>query len=340
MLLSIILTLRLAIVCHSKPLSSDLEPTTRQPANQPPTPPPPLPVTIDLTYPFDSNTIYWPGGKTFHHEIVYRGKTANFYYEANNFAGAEHGGTHLDAPSHFCDPQNETESRTVCWRSHEIPASRLHGEGVIIDISNKTALTSLSNLTSPDLTSADVQLTVSDLEKWEEDSGRQIPKGAILLVYSGWGRHYGDAARYLGNDRGDTKDMHFPGVAPEAASWIVSHRPWVSMVGIDTPSLDFGPSTDFQSHRILLGANIPGLENVAHLDKLVDRVKGGRVEVFALPMLIRGGSGGPARIIAVVRRSEGMATRGASSSTSRAFQGHGIVIALILLGGAFAHIGL
>ena len=61
--------------------------------------------TIDLTYAFDSRTIYWPTAKNFTHEKDFRGYTeSGFYYEANNYGAAEHGGTHLDAPSHFCDP--------------------------------------------------------------------------------------------------------------------------------------------------------------------------------------------------------------------------------------------
>ena len=61
--------------------------------------------TIDLTHSFDSNTIYWPTSKNFTHEKVWRGMTnGGFYYEANNYAAAEHGGTHMDAPAHFCDP--------------------------------------------------------------------------------------------------------------------------------------------------------------------------------------------------------------------------------------------
>ena len=82
------------------------------------------------------------------------------------------------------------------------------------------------------------------------------------------------------------------------------------MVGLDTASIDEGRSTDFASHRILLGANIPVLENLASLDRLAAAVadlerKGVqpqdvKIEIVALPMKIRDGSGGPARVIATV----------------------------------------
>ena len=71
--------------------------------------------TIDLTYAFDSNTIYWPNANNFTHKITFRGYTepnrAGFYYEANDYGAAEHGGTHLDAPSHFCDPGGPGKAR-------------------------------------------------------------------------------------------------------------------------------------------------------------------------------------------------------------------------------------
>jgi kynurenine formamidase len=70
-------------------------------------------------------------------------------------------------------------------------------------------------------------------------------------------------------------------------------------VGIDTPSIDHGQSTTFDTHRILLGENIPAFENVAALERLP--VTG--AYVVALPMKIKGGSGGPLRIAALVPAS-------------------------------------
>lgn len=67
-------------------------------------------------------------------------------------------------------------------------------------------------------------------------------------------------------------------------------------MGIDTASIDHGPSKDFITHRVLNGANIYGLENVANLDRLP--AKG--ATLIALPMKIKGGTGGPVRIIAIL----------------------------------------
>jgi len=87
--------------------------------------------------------------------------------------------------------------------------------------------------------------------------------------------------------------LRFPGLAPEAARWLVEHRR-VKAVGIDTASIDHGPSTHFVSHRLLCGANVPVFENVAALDG----VPATGAFVVALPMKIAGGSGAPLRIVA------------------------------------------
>jgi kynurenine formamidase len=91
--------------------------------------------------------------------------------------------------------------------------------------------------------------------------------------------------------------LHFPGLHPEAAKWLAQNRS-VRAVGIDTASIDFGQSTHFQSHVSLFEKNIPALENVANLGELPEK---GFV-VLALPMKIRGGSGGPVRIVAMLNQ--------------------------------------
>ena len=93
---------------------------------------------------------------------------------------------------------------------------------------------------------------------------------------------------------GDVKNLHFPGISPEAAKVLVDRR--VDGVGIDTASLDHGPSTDFRTHRILNGAGIYGLENLAALDL----VPSAGATLLALPMKIRNGTGGPVRVIALL----------------------------------------
>jgi kynurenine formamidase len=72
----------------------------------------------------------------------------------------------------------------------------------------------------------------------------------------------------------------------------------VRAVGLDTPSIDYGQSRTYPAHRVLFAANIPAFENLANLERLP---RSGSF-VVALPMKIKGGSGGPLRIVAAVPR--------------------------------------
>jgi kynurenine formamidase len=229
---------------------------------------------VDLTYSFDEKTIYWPTAKPFQWEKESWGKSAGgYWYTAARYAASEHGGTHLDAPIHFGESRLATD---------EIPISRLVGPAVVIDISGAAAK------------NADYLLTVDDIASWEKTNGK-IPDNSIALIRSGWGKFWPDRKRYLGTDApGDTANLHFPGISREAAEFLAKQRK-IDGVGIDTASIDYGPSKDFIAHQILNGANIYGLENVANLDRLP--AKG--ATIIALPMKIKGGTGGPVRIIAI-----------------------------------------
>jgi kynurenine formamidase len=114
------------------------------------------------------------------------------------------------------------------------------------------------------------------------------------LIRSGWGKHWGDRKRYFGTDEAsNVRDLHFPGLSKEAAEFLIKQR-GVKAVGIDTPSIDPGPSKDFLAHQVLGAANVPIFENVAALERMPAR----GATVYAIPMKIKGGSGAPLRIFA------------------------------------------
>jgi kynurenine formamidase len=230
---------------------------------------------IDLTHPFDARTIYWPTARSFSLEPVAHGVTPEgYWYAANNFCAAEHGGTHLDAPIHFAEGR---------WTADQVPLGRLVGPAVVVDLTTKSAR------------DANALLTVADLRALESSHGR-IPDDAIVLVRTGWARYWDDRARYLGSDvPGDAAHLHFPGVAGEAAAWLTTAR-HIRAVGIDTASIDRGASRRFEAHRAFANANVPIFENLAGLDALPPR---GAVFI-GLPMKIGGGSGGPLRAVALL----------------------------------------
>jgi kynurenine formamidase len=234
-------------------------------------------VMIDLTHPFDSETIYWPNAGDFELSTDSQGYTdRGYYYEAHRFSAAEHGGTHLDAPIHFYEGRNTVD---------RIPLEQLVGPGIVVDVVEPCAV------------NRDYRIGLADFEAWELRNGK-IPDRAIVLLRTGFGRYWPDRALYMGTDeRGDqgTTRLHFPGLDPDAVPWLVEKRR-ISAIGLDTPSIDHGPSTQFEAHVALFEMNVPALENVANLHELPEN----GFSVIALPMKIRGGSGGPTRIVAVL----------------------------------------
>jgi kynurenine formamidase len=232
---------------------------------------------VDLTHAFSSETIYWPTSDPFVLETVFAGRTPQgFFYVAKKFSASEHGGTHLDAPIHFAEGRQHAD---------ELPLDRLIGPAVCIDVSAAC------------LARRDYEVTAADIESWEKKHGR-IGDDAIVLLHTGYGRFWPDRKKYLGTDLkgpAGVAQLSFPGLAPAAAEWLVQNRK-VRAVGLDTASIDYGKSQKFETHVVLLGRNIPVFENVAHLD----RVPPTGSQVVALPMKIKGGSGGPLRIVAWV----------------------------------------
>jgi kynurenine formamidase len=143
----------------------------------------------------------------------------------------------------------------------------------------------------------DYQVTVEDFEAWEATHSASL-ENRIVLIRTGFGRRWPDREKYLGTSdtgRAAVSKLHFPGLDPAAAEWLVTRRR-IRMVGIDTASIDYGQTQDYPTHQRLFRDNVPALENVAHVDKLPAE----KFTIVALPMKIGGGSGAPLRAIAIV----------------------------------------
>jgi kynurenine formamidase len=238
---------------------------------------PVLPVgrIVDLSHPFDETSVYWPTAESFKLTTDFEGVTdKGYFYSAYKYSAAEHGGTHIDAPVHFAKGHNTVD---------QIPLEQLMGSGIVIDVTTQCAA------------NRDYLVSVADFENWERQNGKISP-GTIVFLRTGYAKHYPNRKLYLGTDeRGAdaVAKLHFPGLDPAAARWLTQNRS-IKAIGLDTASIDYGQSTLFESHRILFEKNIPALENVANLDQL----PGKGFSVIALPMKIKGGSGGPVRIVA------------------------------------------
>ena len=233
---------------------------------------------IDLSHSYNSDTLYWPTSpSTFEMTELSFGETASgMFYSAYSICTPEHGGTHLDAPQHFAADGMPTD---------RIPLENLIGNAVVIDMSKKAA------------NNRNYLLTASDVRSFEDQYGRINP-GDIVLLRTDWSQYWPDARTYLGDDTpGDASKLLFPSYGEDAARLLVEERR-VAILGVDTASTDFGQSEDFVVHRIAAARNVSNLENLTNLDRLPPT---GAV-VFALPMKIEGGSGGPVRVIALIPR--------------------------------------
>jgi len=231
---------------------------------------------IDLSHAYGSDTLYWPTSPSkFEKKELSFGETpGGWFYSAFSICTPEHGGTHLDAPLHFAADGLPTD---------KIPLESLLGNAVVIDVSKNAAA------------DRNYLLSVSDVHLFEEQYGR-IETGAIVLLRTGWDKFWPDAKAYLGDDTpGDASRLQFPSYGEDAARLLVEERK-VAVLGVDTASTDFGKSKTFVVHRIAADRNVSNLENLKNLDKLPAT---GAV-VIALPLKIEGGSGGPARVVALV----------------------------------------
>jgi len=231
---------------------------------------------IDLSHAYGPSTLFWPTSPTkFELQKLAYGKTeGGYFYAANTLSTPEHGGTHLDAPIHFFEGGRTNE---------QIPLEQLIAPAVVIDVTARATA------------DRDYRATRDDVLQFEKAHG-PITRGTIVLLRTGWSRHWPNAKAYLGDDTpGDASKLSFPSFGADAARLLVDER-GAAALGIDTASIDYGRSTDFQVHRIAAAQNVVGLENLTSLDRLPPR----GALVIALPMKIEGGSGGPLRAVALV----------------------------------------
>ena len=233
---------------------------------------------VDMTHAFTADAPYWPtAGEGFVlHQDSYGQTEGGYFYSSYSFSAPEHGGTHLDAPIHFAENG---------WTTDQVPLDHLITPAVVIDVTAKTA------------TDPDYRLTAEDVTAWEAEHG-QIPAGVAVYLRTGWESRWPDRKSYLGDDTpNDATNLHFPSYSEESARLLVEQRK-VAALGIDTASIDYGPSKDFIVHRVATAANVVGFENVAGLGELPAT----GAWTVALPMKIAKGSGGPLRVVGLVPR--------------------------------------
>ncbi|XP_078337529.1 kynurenine formamidase-like isoform X2 [Crassostrea virginica] len=248
---------------------------------------------VDLTHEHSPSTIYWPGNPRYNFTILFRNSTDSYWYESNSFATAEHGGTHVDAPAHFYEGG---------LRVQQIPMEKLVGKGVIINVKQKASI------------DPDYRVTVEDLVNYERTHG-SIPDGAVVLMNSGWSDKYPNPTSVFNTPTpSDPKTFHFPGWHENATAWLMKNRN-INIIGVDTPSTDYGQSKVFPTHVLMGKHNIIGVENVGFLDKIPE--SGSTICVAVLKLT--DGSGAPARVFAMMEENKEVLASGSESLLSEVF---------------------
>jgi|SaaInl8_200m_RNA_FD_contig_31_911937_length_1948_multi_8_in_0_out_0_2 kynurenine formamidase len=222
---------------------------------------------IDMTHPMYEGMPFWPGGDPFKME---RRADYDKGYQLHKFDMGENTGTHVDAPSHFIKG-NQTIDK--------IPLNRLIARVVMINVQEKVKF------------DPDYELSAGDIRKWEIRYGK-IKKGSLVIMNTGWHKKFSNPSDYINMDK--NKVMHFPGYSPSAAKLLVNRD--VAGIGIDTLSLDNGPSKDFKTHVIMLKANKYQIENMNNLDAIPPA---GAVAIIGV-LPVKGGSQAQARIFALL----------------------------------------
>ncbi len=239
---------------------------------------------IDLTAPLTSATptLQLPDqfGQTAKFELeeisAYDDRGPGWYW--NNFRTGEHTGTHFDAPNHWVSGRDKEDVASV-------PAARLVAPAAVLDC------------TAQVVKDPDFLLEIEHVKAWEAENG-PLPEGGWLFVRSGWDGRSGSQEEFL---NADDAGPHTPGLSPECARWLAEESPVIGL-GVETVGTDAGAAAGFEPmfpcHTLMHGAGKYGLTQLQNLTLLPAT---GAV-IVACPLKIVGGSGSPARVLALVER--------------------------------------
>ncbi|MGA3053137.1 MAG: cyclase family protein [Candidatus Korobacteraceae bacterium] len=227
---------------------------------------------IDLTHNLNDHSPNWEGSEQSPFQARESGNIERDGYYSRDFTTQEHYGTHLDAPAHFAKGM---------WTVDQIPVERLVRPLVVLDVRSKVR------------SNPDYEIGVQDIADWESAHG-EIPAGAVVMAYTGWDERWNSQKEF--HNVGSDHLSHYPGFSLEVAKFLVKTRSVVGL-GIDTMSVDIGASTTFPVHLFTSNQSVYHLENVANLGL----VPPSGATVVVAPIKLEGGSGGPARVLALVK---------------------------------------
>jgi len=169
-----------------------------------------------------------------------------------------HTGTHMDAPHHFLEKGAKI---------HEISLKKLVSEAVLIQSSKNS----------------NESITKTDIQKFEKKY-EKIEGFSSVIFYTGWQKNLQKKYYFTKN----------PGLSVSAAKYLASKK--ISLVGIDSPSIDLGTDSKFSVHQIFAKKGILIVENLANLEK----IKSSKFHLVVLPLKLKNATGSPVRAVAFV----------------------------------------
>jgi kynurenine formamidase len=237
---------------------------------------------VDLTAPLSDTTPILKLPEPFGNTVTFSLREISRYDDRgpawywNDIVTGEHTGTHFDAPVHWITGRDGDDVSQVAPR-------RLVAPAVVLDVADRVA------------GDPDFLLQIDDVRDWVKSNG-PLPDGGWLLYRTGWDTRSGDQEDFL---NADETGSHTPGISAACARWLAEETPIIGL-GVETVGTDAGgaPALDppFPCHSFLLGAGKYGLTQLRNLDRLP--VRG--AALIASPLPIVGGSGSPARVLALV----------------------------------------
>ena len=211
---------------------------------------------IDLTLTISNKIPAFPGSP--HPHFIPWEKIKDDGYNLELLFLSSHTGTHLDAPYHFLEKGAKI---------HEISLKKLVSNAVLIKSRKKS----------------NESVTKTDIQKFEKKHGK-IASFSSVIFYTGWQRNLQKKYYFTKN----------PGLSVSAAKYLASKK--ISLVGIDSPSIDLGTDSKFSVHQIFAKKGILIVENLANLEK----IKSSKFHLVVLPLKLKNATGSPVRAIAFV----------------------------------------
>ena len=257
----------------------------------------------------------------YHQAVLYpadKWPTNQGFFNSTAILIQEHNGTSFNAPNHYINNQTSAEAGAISQRqrksAEQLTTAQLTGNVVVIDVSARVAkeLAKNGGIPSPDTTITDFSdssmatIRAADVRAVAD----QIQQGVWLVGRLGWEQFY-----FSGTEDWDkskyTNALNHPGFTGEAIEELIKimdeKKIKISGIAADSFSTDSGQgakgsddkwSNAWPAHVRLYQRDILIVENLANVDKLAAKPEGScALMVGALKHT--GGTGGPARVMAV-----------------------------------------